>query len=126
MSISTPQRVAYEAVDAITPVRIEAEKLETTDPEYLRDLKFDFAQNGLVPAEMVISGYFDAGTAQGIRLELDAIKEYIRAAAFIGISQVCISIESPKTLKPTDELFTPYIDYARKEGISLHIKGPSE
>jgi len=67
-----------------TPVALEATALESTAPEYLRELKRELTADGLVPAELTVAAYFDEDCSLATQEEVDRIRGYVRAGSFLA------------------------------------------
>ncbi|MDJ1433358.1 hypothetical protein [Halostagnicola sp. A-GB9-2] len=105
----------------ITPVRLEAETVESTSPSYLRELKSELQENGLFPAGLTIEVSFDEDCSLITQREADRIREYVRAGSFLGVGSVHVSVDdvaNPEKVRPAlDACF----ERARRDGIALEI-----
>lgn len=106
-----------------TPVTLHAEALEATAPEYLRDLKFDLAKAGYLPAELVVEADFTEDCSFAVQEQADELRGYVRAAAFVGAGTLRVAIEevtAPEKVKPALEACR---ERAEREGVRLVIDG---
>lgn len=109
-----------------TPVSLEAEALETTAPEYLRDLKFELTTAGYVPAEVVVSADFREECSFAIQEEADRLRDYIRAAAFVGAGTVRVQIDDVAAPQKVDPALSACAERAQREGVQLEVEGGTD
>ncbi|EMA30906.1 hypothetical protein [Halobiforma nitratireducens] len=108
----------------VTPVTIDAADLESTAPEYLRDLKRDLAEANLAPTGLTVRACFDEDCSLATQEEVDRIRGYVRAGAFLGVASVTVSVsdvEDPEKVRPALEACAERAD---REGIVLDLEGP--
>jgi sugar phosphate isomerase/epimerase len=106
------------------PVRLDAEALESTAPEYLRDLKRELTAEGYVPSVLAVSVCFDTDCSLETQREVDRLREHVRAAAFIGAGTVaveCTEIADPGKVRPA---LSAAAERARREGVALELDAP--
>ncbi len=108
----------------ITPVRLEAAALESTAPNYLRDLKRELNREGLAPAELTVSACFDEDCSLTTQTEVDRIRGLVRAGSFLGVSTVTVSCEevaNPAKVRPA---LAACAERADREGLGLELDAP--
>ncbi|RQG97016.1 hypothetical protein [Natrarchaeobius chitinivorans] len=108
----------------VTPVALEAAALESTAPEYLRDLKREFAAEGLVPAGLTVEARFDEDCSLATQEEIDRIRGYVRAGAFLGVGSVSVTVDdvaNPEKVRPA---LAACAERAEREGIVLDLEAP--
>lgn len=108
----------------VTPVRLDATDLESTAPEYLRDLKRELTRNGLFPAGLTVESTFSEDCSLATQEEIDRIRGYVRAGAFLGVGAVtveCGDVANPAKVEPALEACA---ERAAREGISLELDAP--
>ncbi|SFB99768.1 hypothetical protein SAMN05444422_103421 [Halobiforma haloterrestris] len=108
----------------VTPVTIEASDLESTAPEYLRDLKRDLAESDLAPTGLSVEACFDEDCSLATQEEVDRIRGYVRAGAFLGVASITVSVsdvENPEKVRPA---LAACAERADREGIVLELEGP--
>lgn len=108
----------------VTPVRLEADALESTAPEYLRDLKRELNREGLFPARVTVSACFDEDCSLETQEEVDRIRSYVRAASFLGAGSItvdCDSISNPQKVRPA---LAACAERAEREGLALELDAP--
>jgi hypothetical protein len=107
-----------------TPVALEAAALESTAPEYLRDLKADLTASGLVPAELTVDACFDEDCSLATQAEADRIRGYVRAGSFLGVGTVTVSVDDvadPEKVRPA---LSACAERAAREGVAFDVEGP--
>lgn len=109
--------------DGATPVHVEVEQLESTAPEHLRDLKYELAEEGYVVADVTAEACFDEDCSLATQSEVDRLREYVRAAAFLGASTLTVRVDEAA---PGDEKLEPALaaceERARREGVVLELR----
>jgi len=85
-----------------TPVALEATALESTAPEYLRELKRELTADGLVPAELTVAAYFDEDCSLATQEEVDRIRGYVRAGSFLGVGTVTVTVDDVANPRRSD------------------------
>ena len=111
------------STEEATPVTIDADDLESTAPEHLRDLKYDLASEGYVPARVEASACFDEDCSLATQAEADRVREVVRAASFLGVSTVELAVSDvadPGKVRPAVDALA---ERARREGVSLVVTG---
>jgi hypothetical protein len=106
-----------------TPVSLQADALETTAPEYLRDLKFELSTAGYLPAEVVVQANFAEECSFAIQEEADRIRDYVRAASFVGAGKIRVTIESVAAPEKVDPALGACAERAEREGVKFEIEG---
>lgn len=107
----------------VTPVRVEAAALESTVPNYLRELKGEFAGQGLSPAELAVEARFEEDCSLQTQSEADRLRDLVRAAAFLGVDRVtvtCDSVANPAKVRPA---LAACAERAGREGIAFEVDG---
>ena len=107
-----------------TPVALEAESLESTAPEYLRDLKRELTDEGLVPARLVVDACFDEDCSLATQDEIDRVRGYVRAGSFLGVGTVTIRVDDvadPEKVRPA---LAACAERAEREGLAVELDAP--
>ena len=107
----------------VTPVTLEAPTLESTAPGYLRDLKRDLTEDGLLPAELTVDACFDEDCSLATQAEIDRVRAYVRAGAFLGVGTVTLEIDhiaDPEKVRPA---LAACAERAEREGLALELDG---
>lgn len=131
MSTSPEQRLAAdgradvdaEAVTDVTPVSISASSLDATAPAYLRDLKADLAADGCQPAVLTASARFDENCPLATQTEVDDLRAYVRAAAFLGAGRLELAVEEAANDEAVRTALRALEERARREGVTLSVSG---
>ena len=108
----------------VTPVRLEADTLESTAPEYLRDLKRELNRNDLFPAGLTVSACFAEDCSLSTQQEVDRLRGYVRAGAFLGVGSVtvrCDEVADPEKVRPA---LAACAERAEREGLSFELDAP--
>ncbi|WP_117364219.1 hypothetical protein [Natrarchaeobaculum sulfurireducens] len=108
----------------VTPVTLEATALESTAPDHLRALNREFAQAGLSPVELTVTAQFDEDCSLATRKEIERIRRYVRAGAFLGVSTVSVTIERVATPEKVRPELTACAERAERDGVVLELDGP--
>ncbi|WP_306058074.1 hypothetical protein [Natronococcus wangiae] len=108
----------------VTPVSLEASALESTAPGYLRDLKRELTDEGLFPAELTVDACFDEDCSLATQDEVDRIRSYVRAGAFLGVGSVTVSADDVASAEKVRPALAACAERADREGIELELDGP--
>ncbi|OVE86317.1 hypothetical protein [Natronolimnobius baerhuensis] len=108
----------------VTPVTLEARALESTAPSYLRELKRDFADDGLAPTELTIDACFDETCSLATQDEIDRIRGYVRAGSFLGVGSVTVTIDDVAEAETVEPALEACAERADREGIVFDLEGP--
>ena len=105
-----------------TPVSLGAEDLASTAPEYLRDLKYELSRADLVVARIEVGACFDADCSLATQNEVDTVREYVRAAAFLGAGTVTVDVDEVANPEKVEPALDACEERARREGVTLEIQ----
>jgi sugar phosphate isomerase/epimerase len=108
----------------VTPVTLDARALESTAPEYLRDLKRDLVADGLAPAGLELSVAFDEPCSLVTQERADRIRDHVRAAAFLGVGTVTVELTEVVDEEKARPALEACVERAHREGVALEIDGP--
>ncbi|MFP8954884.1 hypothetical protein ACLI4Z_18270 [Natrialbaceae archaeon A-arb3/5] len=108
----------------VTPVTIEADALESTAPAYLRELTSEFVEADLAPTGLTVEACFDEDCSLATQEEIDRIRSYVRAGAFLGVSSVSVTIDDVADLDKVRPALAACAERAEREGIVLDLEGP--
>jgi len=126
--MSTTQGVRH-AIDHATPadrtpVTLHADALESTAPEYLRDLKFELANEDYLPAELVVDADFPEDSSLSTQAEADRLRTYVRAAAFLGVGTLRVDVASVADETKVRPALDACAERARRDGVRFTVDGP--
>lgn len=124
--MSTSQRPAVKGCrpEEATPVRLEAEALDSTAPDYLRELKEELTDERLVPARLVVEVCFDEDCSLSTQEEAQRVRDHIRAAAFLGAGTLTVSIDDVANEHKVRPALAACAERARRDGVVLEVDGP--
>lgn len=124
--MSTRQRPAVEPCrpEDLTPVRLNADALESTAPEYLREFKSDLTADRLVPARLTVEACFEEDCSLSTQAEVERVREHIRAAAFLGTATLTVSFDGVANERKVRPALAACVERARREGVTLELDGP--
>ncbi|GAB3663446.1 hypothetical protein GCM10028856_01160 [Halopiger thermotolerans] len=103
---------------------LEAASLESTAPEYLRDLKREFAAEDLSPVELTVEACFDEDCSFATQDEIDRVRGYVRAGSFLGVNSVTVAVDDVANDEKVRPALAACAERAEREGLVLEIDGP--
>ena len=110
----------------VDPVVVDGTDLESTAPEYLRDLKAELSRQGYQPAALAVRACFAEDCSLATQEEADRLRGFVRAAAFLGAGRIEIAIDDvaePETVEPAIAALS---ERAAREGVTLSLTGDAE
>lgn len=107
-----------------TPVVIEADAIESTTDDHLRRLKRRLNDANYVPSTLVVEASFDPGCSLTTQSEADRVREYLRAAAYLGAGTVRLDIDDDPSADRIRQTVDALRERAEREGLALKIDGP--
>src|SRR6056297_2235872 len=110
-------------VEDATPVSLDADALPTARDE-LRDLKRELDADDLVAARVVVESCFGENCSFATQDEADRVREYVRAAAFLGASTVTVEFDSVGDESKVRPALAAVAERASREGVTLDVAGP--
>ncbi|USZ68440.1 hypothetical protein NGM10_01565 [Halorussus salilacus] len=111
-------------VEDATPVSLDAETIPSTAPARLRDLKRELVADDLVPARVVVEACFGEDCSFATQEEADRIREFVRAAAFLGASTVTVEFDAVADESKVRPALAAVAERAHREGVELDVAGP--
>ncbi|WP_121823535.1 hypothetical protein [Halostella salina] len=126
---TTPTPNVEHAVEScqrtnVEPVSIPADTLDSTAPEYLRDLKRELSEEGLHPADLRIEACFDEDCSLATQEEIDRVRGYVRAAAFLGAARITVDFDEVADERKVRPALEACAERARRDGVTLSVDGP--
>jgi len=116
--------IEYTESEDVTPVRLSAEGLDSTAPEYLRDLKRELNEQDLYPAGIEVDADFDEDCSIDTQREADRVRGYVRAASFLGAGRVTVRVAEVACEEKVQPALEACAERARREGLALEVEGP--
>lgn len=103
----------------IEPIVIDADDLDSTAPEHLRDLKAELSTRGYQPATLSVAARFDADDTLATQREADRLRELVRAAAFLGVGRIEVDLDEVADSSVAEPALSALTERARREGVEL-------
>lgn len=110
--------------DDLQPVVVDAEALDSTAPEYLRDLKHELTESGYVPSVLAVRACFDEDCSLSTQREADRVRGFVRAASFLGAARVTVRCEDVADPEKVEPALSACAERARREGVGFELDGP--
>jgi DNA-directed RNA polymerase specialized sigma24 family protein len=123
MSTTSPSAVDHEPLGGVTPVRLDAATLDSTAPEYLRDLKRELGEAGCAPVELAASARFEDDCPFAAQSTADRVRNLVRAASLLGANRLALTVEDEEASDSAETALAACTERARKEGVHLEIDG---
>ena len=108
----------------VEPVSLAANALDSTAPEYLRDLKRELTDEGLHAADLRVEARFDEDCSLATQEEIDRVRGYVRAAAFLGAARITVEFEEVADAEKVRPALEACAERARRDGVTLSVDGP--
>ncbi|USZ72893.1 hypothetical protein [Natronosalvus halobius] len=108
----------------VTPVALDASDLDSTAPEYLRDLKREFTRNDLFPAGLTVDACFAEDCSLDTQAEIDRVRSYVRAGAFLGVGTVTVDCDDVANAEKVRPALEACAERADREGLSFELDAP--
>jgi hypothetical protein len=130
--MSTLETASVEAAVAagrtadMTPLVLDASSLDSTAPEYLRDLKGALAGEGYLPATLVVEARFDEDDPLAVQSESDRLREHVRAAAFLGVGRLVVDVVECCRPADVETALSALDERAHREGVAFEARGSIE
>lgn len=116
--------IEYTEPEDVTPVCLSAEGLDSTAPEYLRDLKRKLNEEDLYPAGIEVAADFSEDCSIDTQREADRVRGYVRAASFLGAGRVTVRVTRVACEEKVQPALEACAERARREGLSFEVEGP--
>ncbi|KAB1188480.1 MULTISPECIES: hypothetical protein [Haloferax] len=108
----------------LTPLVVDASALDSTAPEHLRDLKSGLADEGYLPAELVVEARFEEDCPLAVQSESDRIRDLVRAAAFLGAGRIVVDVAECCRPDDVENTLAALDERAHREGVAFEVRGP--
>jgi len=103
----------------VEPIVIDAEVLDSTAPEHLRDLKAELSTRGYQPAALSVSARFDDNDTLAIQREADRLRGLVRVATLLGAGRIEVTLNGVADTSVTEPALSAVTERARREGVEL-------
>ncbi|MFB6352622.1 MAG: hypothetical protein ABEJ92_00900 [Halobacteriales archaeon] len=106
-----------------TPVRLDTSAIESTAVADLRRLKRRLDDAGCVPAVLVVEAGFDADDSLATQAAADRVREYLRAADYLGVGTVRLVVDEAgaERIRQTVDALE---ERAERDGLALEVVEP--
>lgn len=123
---SSPVETAIESCRPtdLTPIVLDASSLDSTAPEHLRDLKGGLAEQGYLPAELVVEAEFSDDGPLAVQSESDRLREFVRAASFLGVGRIAVDVGDCCRPDEVETTLAALEERAHREGVAFEARGP--
>lgn len=106
----------------LQPVTLPASALDSTAPDYLRDLRRELADSERTPAELTLSVAFDEDCSLATQETVERVREHIRAANRLGAGRVSVTVEAVADESKVAPALAAARERARREGVTLDVE----
>ncbi|MDS0292825.1 hypothetical protein [Halogeometricum luteum] len=120
---SVVRDVDAAAVPEVTPVSLSASSLDSTAPDYLRDLKAGLAADGYHPAVLTVEAGFEEDCPYATQTVAEDLRAHVRAAAFLGVSRLELTVTAAADEEAVRSALRALEERARREGVALSVSG---
>lgn len=110
----------------VESVVVDGDDLESTAPEYLRDLKRALSGRNYQPAALSVEGCFAEDCSLATQEEADRLRSYVRAAAFLGAGRVVVTVEDVAEPEKVEPALAALAERADREGVKLIVDGDTD
>jgi hypothetical protein len=109
-----------------TPIVLDASTLKSTAPDYLRDLKAGLADEGYVPAGIVVEARFSEDCPLAVQSESDRLRELVRVASFLGAGRLVVDVVDCRRPDDVETTLAALEERAHREGVAFEARGSIE
>lgn len=124
MSTTTSGHGAVASRADVEPVELAASRLDSTAPEYLRELKAELAADGYQPAGLCVSASFSEPCSFATQEEADRLRGFVRAASFLGATRVRVEVDEVGDESAVESALSALAERAERDGVWLRVEGP--
>jgi len=110
----------------VDSVIVDGTDLESTAPEYLRDLKHGLSEQGLQPATLAVDACFAEDCSLQTQQEANRIRSHVRAAAFLGAGRIEITVDEVAEPAKVEPALAALAERASREGVALSVAGDAD
>ncbi|WP_435349399.1 hypothetical protein [Haloarchaeobius sp. HRN-SO-5] len=123
-SPNVERTISHCRPEDVQPVGLDAEALDSTAPGYLRDLKRELTEAGYIPSVLAVQARFEADCSLATQREVDRIRDYVRAAAFLGVGTVSVTCDAVANESKVEPALSACAERASREGVAFELDGP--
>ncbi|WP_440990207.1 hypothetical protein [Haloarchaeobius baliensis] len=123
-SANVERTIEHCRPEDLQPVSLDAQALDSTAPEYLRELKHELTESGYVPSVLTVRACFDEDCSLSTQREVDRVRGYVRAAAFLGAARVTVACDDVADADKVEPALSACAERARREGVGFELDGP--
>lgn len=123
-SANVERTIEHCRPEDLQPVALDAQALDSTAPEYLRDLKHELTDSGYIPSVLTVRACFDEDCSLETQREVDRVRGYVRAAAFLGAARVTVECGDVADASKVEPALSACAERARREGVDFELDGP--
>ncbi len=116
--------VAASSPADVESVELTAAALDSTAPEYLRELKAELAAAGYQPATLRVEASFDETGSLAAQREADRLRELVRAASFVGAGRLAVDVDRVADEAAAEPALAALAERAERDGVTLTLDGP--
>ncbi|GAB3422679.1 hypothetical protein GCM10027435_27630 [Haloparvum alkalitolerans] len=110
----------------VEPVVVDGSDLESTAPEYLRDLKSALSAENYQPATLSVDACFAEDCSLATQEEADRLRGYVRAAAFLGAGRIELAVDEVAEPAKVEPALAALAERADREGVTLTLTGEAD
>lgn len=103
----------------VDPIVVDGADLDSTAPGHLRDLKAELSTRGYHPATLSVVARFDGGDTLATQREADRLREFVRAASFLGAGRIEVRLDDIAEPDAAEPALSALAERARREGVEL-------
>ncbi|MFC7045704.1 hypothetical protein ACFQH6_10065 [Halobacteriaceae archaeon GCM10025711] len=122
---STRSAVERSRPAPVTPVVLDAAALESTAPDYLREVADELRKRDRVAVGLRVEASFNEAASLAVQAEADRVRTYVRAASYLGVDTVTVTVDAvadEELVRPTIEACA---ERARRDGLAFDVDGPA-
>lgn len=108
----------------VTPVEIDGNELEVSDTDRIRAFKESLVEAGYQPTTLRVSARFEEDCSLVTQREVDRLREYLRAAAFLGVTELAIDLECVSSSEKVGPALSALAERGRRDGVTVTVDGP--
>ncbi|SFR41699.1 hypothetical protein [Halogeometricum limi] len=120
---SAPHEIATDTVSDVTPIVVSASSLDSTAPDYLRDVKAELVGDGYHPTVLTVDACFGEDCPLATQDVADELRAYVRAASFLGTARVEVTVDEAADEAAVRTALRALEERAHREGVAFSVSG---